>query len=343
MAEDGLILSQSEYEHLLEEIHKLQARIAELTALRDDLVYHVCPSLRAEYDEKIVSLERELMAANMYLRELQRTVEILQAQMNQQQEPSVEEAQEQARKENKEYEDNLNRQAEEAREFRKKWEESQWAKHDREEKAAREKEAQEAREKEQQKNKDEEAHREGEEGDPEAEKDRLNGEQDHPNGEKDRPKKEETIAEKIRHLYRKIIKRLHPDVNPDLTEHEKELWNRAVKAQQEGDLKGLERIWDELSGMDAPEEMFDDTPEGRTKLKELLEKLKVRLRLLELEIDHIKSDFPYKMKAFLEDPVAVEEVRRGMLSKIDNVREMNRQLETFIEELKEKLRKGEKL
>ncbi|MBO7711143.1 MAG: hypothetical protein J6S83_11785 [Lachnospiraceae bacterium] len=365
MAEDGLILSQFEYEHLLEEIHKLQARIAELTALRDDLVYHVCPSLRAEYDEKIVSLERELMAANMYLRELQRTVEILQAQMNQQQEPSVEEAQEQARKENKEYEDNLNRQAEEAREFRKKWEESQWAKHDREEREAREKEAQEAREKEQQKKKDEEAHREGEEGNPEAEKDRLNGEQDHPNGEKDRqqeqtsdensagrrddpedngrPKKEETIAEKIRHLYRKIIKRLHPDVNPDLTEHEKELWNRAVKAQQEGDLKGLERIWDELSGMDAPEEMFDDTPEGRTKLKELLEKLKVRLRLLELEIDHIKSDFPYKMKAFLEDPVAVEEVRRGMLSKIDNVREMNRQLETFIEELKEKLRKGEKL
>ena len=78
MAEDGPILSQSEYEHLLEEIHKLQARIAELTALRDDLVYHVCPSLRAVYDEKIVSLEREMMAASMYLRELQRTIEILQ-------------------------------------------------------------------------------------------------------------------------------------------------------------------------------------------------------------------------------------------------------------------------
>ena len=34
MSEDGLILSQSEYEHLLEEIHKLRARITELTALR---------------------------------------------------------------------------------------------------------------------------------------------------------------------------------------------------------------------------------------------------------------------------------------------------------------------
>ena len=66
------------------------------------------------------------------------------------------------------------------------------------------------------------------------------------------------------------------------------------------------------------------------------------MRLLELEINHIKTEFPYKLKSFLEDPVAVEEVRRGIQSKIDNVREMNRQLEVFINELKEKLRKGEK-
>ena len=79
MTESNIVLSQSEYEQLLEEIRELQARIAELTALRDDLVYHVCPALSAEYEEKIVSLERELIAANMYLREKQRIIEILQA------------------------------------------------------------------------------------------------------------------------------------------------------------------------------------------------------------------------------------------------------------------------
>ena len=72
MTESNIVLSQSEYEQLLEEIRELQARITELTALRDDLVYHVCPALSAEYEEKIVSLERELIAANMYLREKQR-------------------------------------------------------------------------------------------------------------------------------------------------------------------------------------------------------------------------------------------------------------------------------
>ena len=360
MMEEGLIFSQSEYEHLLEEIHKLQARITELTALRDDLVYHVCPALRAEYDEKIVSLERELMAANMYLKQMQRTVEILQAQMNQQQEPSMEEAEAQAKKENKEFEEDLNRKAEEAREFKKKWEESQWSKHDRQEKEAREKEQQKKQ------SGEDNGRQDGEKGEEEHKKNQeSSGQQSAGTGDKEggnsenhsgdssgrkdeeepagRPKKEDTIADKIKRLYRKIVKRLHPDVHPNLTEHEKELWNRAVKAQQEGDLAQLEKIWDELSGMDAPEDVFEDTMEGRSKLRELLEKLRARLRLLELEIDHIKAEFPYTLKAFLEDPFAVEEVRRGIQSKIDNVREMNRQLEAFINELKEKLRKGEQL
>ncbi len=361
---EGLILSQSEYAHLLEEIHKLQARITELTALRDDLVYHVCPALRAEYDEKIVSLERELMAANMYLKQMQRTIEILQAQMNQQQEPSMEKAEAQAKKEYKEYEDNLNRKAKEAQEFRKKWEESQWSKHDREEKAAEEKEKKSEKETEKKEKADQ-----AKDGGPEEEKEKhvdedpVNGKKDRQDdrgsdeegpahhegragetgGDEKKSAKEETMAQKIKRLYRKIVKRLHPDVHPNPTEHEKDLLNEAMKAFQEGNLDRLEKIWDELSGLDAPEDVFDDTPEGREKLRELLEKLKMRLRLLELEIDHIKSDFPYKLKSFLEDPVAVEEVRRGIQSKIDNVREMNRQLEAFINELKEKLRKGEKL
>ena len=333
--EENLVLSQSEYEHLLEEIHKLQARITELTALRDDLVYHICPALRAEYDEKIVSLERELMAANMYLKQMQRTIEILQAQINQRQEPSMEKAEAQAKEENKEYEEDLNRKAEEARSFKKKWEESQWSKHDRQEKETREKENQEKKEKSDAQSNASDSSK----GDNSGDTGRTGASED----EENRSRKKETVSEKIKRLYRKIVKRLHPDVHPNLTEHEKELWNRAVKAQQEGDLGALERIWDELSGMDAPEDVYDDSQEGRQQLRELLEKLKIRLQLLELEIEHIKTEFPYKLKSFLEDLVAVEEVRRGIQSKIDHVREMIRQLEAFIQELREKLQKGERL
>ena len=319
MDDTVMILSQSEYERLLEEIHRLQTRITELTALRDDLVYHVCPALQAEYDEKIVSLERELMAANMYLHQMQRTIEILQAQMNRQQEPSLEEAEAQAKQENRAYEDDLHRRAEEARDFRKKWEESQWSEYDRQEREA--------------------GKRNQEQRDQQDQSGRENGQ----TRGSDRDEKDETAAQKIKRIYRKIVKRLHPDVHPNPTEHEKDLLNQAMKAFQEGDLQKLERIWDELSGTDAPEDLYDDIPEGRKKLKELLDKLKARVRFLEQEIEQIRTEFPYKLKAFLEDPAAVEEKRREIQARIDSVREMNRQLEAYISELKEKIRKGEKL
>ncbi len=333
MIEENLILTQSEYARLLGEIHKLQARITELTALRDDLVYHVCPALRAEYDEKIVSMERELMAANMYLRQLQRTIEILQAQMNQRQEPSMEKAEAQAKQENKEYEEDLHRKAEEAREFKKKWEQTQWSRHDQQDREAREKHEQSGTEKDAESSSGERAGEKREEHQEEKREESGEAAEQHED--------EGNTAQRIKRLYRKIVKRLHPDVHPNPTEREKELLNQAMKAFREGDLQELERIWDELSGMDVPEDLFDDTPEGREKLRELLEKLKARVRLLELEIEHIKEEFPYKLKQFLEDPVAVEEVRRGIQSRIDNVREMCRELETFINELKEKIRKGE--
>ena len=348
MEKDGLILTKSEYDNLLEEIHRLRLRITELTALRDDLRYHVCPALKAEYDEKIVSLERELMAANMYLRQMQRTVEILQAQMNQQQEPSLDEAEARAKQENRQYEEDLHRKAEEARKFRKKWEESQWSKHDRQERETRGRNSPEGEERKEKENSTGSGGNESAGSQKEGAAgtgDKSAGktlDQKEPEAGQSSPE-EETTAQKSKRLYRKIVKRLHPDVHPNATEHEKNLLNCAMKAFAAGDLQQLERIWDELSGMDIPEDAFEDTPEGRKKLKELIDKLKARMMLLEQEIDRIKTEFPYKLKSFLEDPEAIEAARRGIQSKIDNVREMNRRLEAFINELKEKIRKGEKI
>ena len=129
---ESIILSKSEYDRLVEEIHQIQARIIELTALRDDLLYHICPALKAEYEEKIASLERELLAAQMYLQEKRRIIEILQAQMNRQKAPSMEEAREEAHEEFRSYQEDLKRKAKEAEDFRSRWEnESQWSAHDR--------------------------------------------------------------------------------------------------------------------------------------------------------------------------------------------------------------------
>ena len=89
---DTIIPVQTAYEKLLETVRKLRARVIELTAERDDLLYHICPALQAKYDEKIGSVEREILAAQMYLKEKQRIIEIFQAQLNRQEKPSMKEA-----------------------------------------------------------------------------------------------------------------------------------------------------------------------------------------------------------------------------------------------------------
>ena len=95
--EHSIIETKSEYEKLIEEIYRLKDRIVTLTAFRDDLLYHVCPALEIEYEEKIAGLERELMVAYLYLNTYRRTIELLQAQVNSRRKSiSVEEAEEQA-------------------------------------------------------------------------------------------------------------------------------------------------------------------------------------------------------------------------------------------------------
>ena len=342
MNQEEITISQSEYESLLEEVHRLQARISGLTTLRDDLIYHICPALQAEYEEKIASLERELLAAEMYLRENQRTLEILQAQMNHQKKPDVDEAQKQAKEEFHEYEEDLKKKTKEAEAFKEKWKkESQWSEHDRQEKEEKKK-----REEEKQR---EQADSTGLGKDQRTKKkaDRIDDDEDGKENEQKEPdgsdefghddESDDSPIKKLKRLYRKIVKRLHPDVHPNPTLREKELLNLAQDAMKRGDLEAMERIYDELCGMDAPEEIFEDTPEGIANLKELIRKLRERLKALQSEITLIKSEFPYTMKSFLEDEKAVEERRHELQEKLRNLREANEKLVEFIRKIREQM------
>ena len=315
----SIILSQTEYEDLLKEIAFLKDRIAVLTALRDDLIYHICPALQSEYEEKIAGLERELFAAQLYLREKQRIIELLQAQINRRQNLSVEEAKKKAREEYKEYQEDLKKKAKEAEDFQKRWkEDTDWYQHDQSDRRQR-------------RNK---KHNESDHSD-QAGQDKDS--QDNDDACDEGSDKKESAVQEIKRLYRKIVKLLHPDVHPNPTEREKELLNRANDANARGDLEEMRAIWKELSSMNVKEEEFTDRPEDIEKMKEILESLRERCQALEQEIRHIKSEYPYTMKAFLDDEEAVEEKRAGLRKQIDQTREKDRQLAEYIEELKKKL------
>ena len=325
---DTIFPVQTEYEKLLETVRKLRARVIELTAERDDLLYHICPALQAKYDEKIGSVEREILAAQMYLKEKQRIIEILQAQLNRQEKPSMKEAEKKAHEEFRAYEEDLKKKAEEARRFREHWEnETQWSRHEQESRdRKKENRTEQSAETKQPAGTEAETHkrigiRERQDEDPINE---INEDED--------------PIHELKRLYRQIVKRLHPDVHPNPTEREMDLLDRANKAFKAGDLEEMRRIWEELAGTEQSEESFEDTEEGRAQLRELIEKLCKRCAELEKEIRQIKTSFPYTIKALLDDDKALEMKHRELVDRLAEVRAMLDKVDEYIAELKRRMK-----
>lgn len=325
---DTIIPVQSEYEKLLEAVRKLRARIIELTAERDDLLYHICPALQAKYDEKIGSVEREILAAQMYLKEKQRIIEILQAQLNRQEKPSMKEAEKKAHEEFRAYEEDLKKKAEEARRFREHWEnETQWSRHE-----------QESRDRKKESRTEQSAVTKQPSGTEAETHKRIGiGEGQDEDSIHEINEDEDPIHE-LKRLYRQIVKRLHPDVHPNPTEREIDLLNRANNAYKAGDLEEMRRIWEELAGTEQSEESFEDTEEGRAQLRELIEKLRKRCAELEKEILQIKTSFPYTIRALLDDDKALEMKHQELVDRLAEVRAKLDKIDEYIAELKRRMK-----
>ena len=93
----------------------------------------------------------------------------------------------------------------------------------------------------------------------------------------------------LKSLYRKLIKKLHPDMNPNVTEYEKELFNKVVECYENGNLLELQMI--EISLEDQ-----SITVENSLEEKQRLTKLVDRLTS---QIQEIKSTYPYILKETL--------------------------------------------
>jgi len=110
--------------------------------------------------------------------------------------------------------------------------------------------------------------------------------------------KELSEAESAEHkrLYRSIVKRLHPDLNPQLTAAERGLFERAVTAYGDGDLDSLRIIHAMLT--DLPSTLETAGWESVLSERERLQRL---IALVQNEIETIKSSWPYTMLELLED------------------------------------------
>ena len=107
--------------------------------------------------------------------------------------------------------------------------------------------------------------------------------------------KEET--KEIKKMYSAIVKAMHPDLHPNQTQEERELFINAIKAYKNGDIETIRLIFTMRGEFPLPES-HEDATKALYREKERLEKI---LQSIRDEIAAIKSKFPYTMREFLND------------------------------------------
>ncbi len=133
----------------------------------------------------------------------------------------------------------------------------------------------------------------------------------------------------LKKLYRKIVKALHPDFNPDVSEAQVNLFDNAVQAYKNGDLGTLRIIGEMVGNSPLPEQHKD----ALTQLSEEKDRLQNLLKAIRDSIEEIKSEYPYTMKEILEDKEKTEQKKQELESILSQYTELISIYQAKIEEM----------
>ncbi len=123
----------------------------------------------------------------------------------------------------------------------------------------------------------------------------------------------------MRKIYRNIAKSLHPDVNPDLTEEQKEVWHFFHAAYKSGDLdklKALEIVYTDVikSASESKKEFSEEDI--------LLQITMMKNGILELESQkkELENDFPFNIADKIRDEDWIIEKQEVLKQEIEGFR-----------------------
>lgn len=156
---------------------------------------------------------------------------------------------------------------------------------------------------------------------------KMNKALDHSKGT---PLTEEETKE-IKKIYRNIVKALHPDLHPEVTPAQVQLFQNAGEAYEHGDLNSL-RI---ISTMVAEPIIVEPSESALTVLAREKERLSKTLELIREQIAEIKSEFPYTMRELVESPEKIAEKKEEIE---ETLAELKEAYDFYSARLKEMLR-----
>ena len=127
--------------------------------------------------------------------------------------------------------------------------------------------------------------------------------------------------EEFKKLYRKLVFKLHPDLHPEHTADEKNLWHRVQLAYKGGDLEEMRSLAIIIEAGDAAIEL----PTSKDILQKRKEKLTAQIQSIINKLSALENEFPFNMASKLSDKDWVK----------DKVEKIGKQIEDWAEKCKE--------
>ena len=133
-------------------------------------------------------------------------------------------------------------------------------------------------------------------------------------------KNQENEKRELRDLYRKLVHRLHPDLHPEQTEWEKELFLKVQDAYEKGDLERLRELAQQLeAGMPADAVNNETTEEWEERVNQLKE-----------EIAKIREEIPFTYRERLNNPEWIAQTQDMLRKEIPELEKEKIRLEKIV-------------
>ena len=121
-------------------------------------------------------------------------------------------------------------------------------------------------------------------------------------------------AGELKRLHRALIKRMHPDVHPELGEQGRRYFAIAQAAFEKGDVELLRSVDAATAHLEPPAEDKVPSPD---ELAAELALLEAQLSVLEEKLEALKTSMPYALRAKLDDPAWVQATTESLKAQID--------------------------
>ena len=135
-------------------------------------------------------------------------------------------------------------------------------------------------------------------------------------------------AARLKELYRILVKKLHPDLNSNLTEDDKVLWERVISAFKQGNLEELEVLF-----ILAEQYECSETMKTETEINNKLSLLKKKIKNLMVKINTLNSEFPLNIKEKIYDIKWIQQKQKELEKEINCLNQKKNELKNIIKDI----------